>query len=398
MHQKKKQDRSMIMLRRYFALGALEGILCFLLLLVLPADQKNAWILGFSRLRVFMLGVALAGILFFGYLTRKSNNQDWARKTRDWVDQTFQSEKFSVVAITFLLTVFILGLVFLYSSLSPTNFVIRPHLLRTSELIRTFMDRLAPFVAWLTGISLQTIILLSVWGYGTKDRYYKVVRTISIAIFPLLIGVILIIVWIDDKYYAYLTNEDNLVEWLTFACLVLAGLFSLLKAYRARKVGSRYFWFYLLFGIGSIILGFEEISWGQRVFQIESSEFFMENSDQQEINVHNVVNLWFNVRTKHVAAFVLFLFGVGLPLAALNPKMKSLFEKLCIVVPPLFLSFGFVIGAFLTLDIFSGREEEVAELFLSLSLFLFIILENLKSDELAIAHPKPDSLPIRSDA
>ena len=52
-----------------------------------------------------------------------------------------------------------------------------------------------------------------------------------------------------------------------------------------------------------------------------------------------------------------------------------------IVVPPLFLSFGFALGAFLTLDIFSGQEEEIAELFLSLALLLFIILENLKPNE-----------------
>jgi hypothetical protein len=123
----------------------------------------------------------------------------------------------------------------------------------------------------------------------------------------------------------------------------------------------------------------EEISWGQRIFQIESSEFFIANSDQQEINVHNVINEWFSIRTKHVAAFVLFVFGVGLPLIALNKRMKILFEKIHIVVPPLFLSFGFALGAFLTLDIFSGREEEIAELFLSLSLLLFIILENLRS-------------------
>ena len=38
-----------------------------------------------------------------------------------------------------------------------------------------------------------------------------------------------------------------------------------------------------LFGAG------EEISWGQRIFNTESSEFFLKNNAQQETNLHNLV-------------------------------------------------------------------------------------------------------------
>jgi hypothetical protein len=38
-----------------------------------------------------------------------------------------------------------------------------------------------------------------------------------------------------------------------------------------------------LFGSG------EEVSWGQRIFNIESSEYFVENNSQGETNLHNIV-------------------------------------------------------------------------------------------------------------
>ena len=328
-----------------------------------------------------MLGVTLLGILVFGWLMLKSMRDSvWVEGVKHRVIGLFKREKFSVVILSFLLLVLFLGITYLFSAYTQTDYRIRPHLLVTTELIRTYMDRLAPFVLWASALSLQTLIALTILEYGTKERYYKVVRIFSITIFPLLLVVMWFTNQADDNYYHYINKEDQLVEWLTFAFLIIAGLLSLLMSYKARKAGTRYFWFYVLFGIACLVLGMEEISWGQRIFGIKSAEFFLENSDQQEINVHNVVNLWFDVRTKHVAAFVLMIFGICLPLLAMNQKMNTLFGKLRIVVPPLFLAWGFALGAFLTLDIFSGMEEEVAELLLSLCLLLFIILENLKSN------------------
>lgn len=37
------------------------------------------------------------------------------------------------------------------------------------------------------------------------------------------------------------------------------------------------------------LMALEEISWGQRVLKIETTEFFHEHSDQKEINFHNVM-------------------------------------------------------------------------------------------------------------
>ncbi len=327
-----------------------------------------------------VFGILFGIIIFVSLAVKSRRNTVWADQVIEKVCSILANEKIRTGLISLLIVLFFGGLYFIYSACTQGSYVIRPHMLGTVELIRAYMQRMIPFVIWGLMLILQTLIAISILGFGKRKDYYQTTRLISIIVFPLLLFVFWLVEYIDLDYYYHINKEDKLVEWLTFISLILAGLLSIWKAYTSHKFGSSYVWFFLIFGVACIILGFEEISWGQRVFQIESTEFFLENSDQKEINVHNVINLWFNVRTKHVAALVLFVFGVGLPLLALIPRMKSLFERLRIVVPPLCLSLGFTVGAILTLDYFSGQEEEIAELFLSLGLLLFIILENLKLD------------------
>ncbi|MGH6831991.1 MAG: hypothetical protein ACRECM_03065, partial [Methyloceanibacter sp.] len=89
--------------------------------------------------------------------------------------------------------------------------------------------------------------------------------------------------------YIWLLREDGVVEQLTAIFLALAALFSLIAAFRVPETlrWSRTFLF--LFSAFATFMALEEISWGQRAFKIESHEFFHEYSDQQEINLHNVL-------------------------------------------------------------------------------------------------------------
>jgi len=118
----------------------------------------------------------------------------------------------------------------------------------------------------------------------------------------------------------------------------------------------------------------EEINWGQRIIGFETTEFFLEKSDQPVINVHNVVNRQFNVRTKHIAAWAFIIYGVILPLVARNRRIRLIIQRFRILLPPLILAFGFLLSAFLTSDrYFGGRVEELAELLLSIGLFMSIL-------------------------
>jgi hypothetical protein len=212
-------------------------------------------------------------------------------------------------------------------------------------------------------------------GYATTNNYLRATQFLSIIIWPVLLAIFWSANDIDPYYYVTLAKEDNLVEWTTVFFFVLAGVFSLVIFSRSKKRSE---WFYLLFGIGCILFALEEISWGQRIFGLESTNFFLENSDQQEINIHNVINEWFSVRTKNIAALVLFSYGAVLPFAAFNRHVRAYVNKLGILIPPLILIPGFVLASFLTIDLFfTGQDEEVAELFFSLLLFLTILFQYL---------------------
>jgi hypothetical protein len=95
----------------------------------------------------------------------------------------------------------------------------------------------------------------------------------------------------DDIYFVVnYAQEDGPVEWGTavmlFGIFVLS-LYHLITLWNTKKVlwklGTFLFVVLFLFAAG------EEISWGQRIFGVESSEFFIENNAQGETNLHNLV-------------------------------------------------------------------------------------------------------------
>ena len=94
-------------------------------------------------------------------------------------------------------------------------------------------------------------------------------------------------------------REDGLVEWVTFAGLVLMCAYAFMQASafasRAGKVSAgppagaspRRTW--LALGLLSAFGAIEEISWGQRVFGWESPDWFLRHNAQGETNIHNLV-------------------------------------------------------------------------------------------------------------
>lgn len=90
-----------------------------------------------------------------------------------------------------------------------------------------------------------------------------------------------------DNHFAV---EDGPVEYGTafmLLCISLLCFYRLFYLGKSKpilwKVGVLAFALVFFFGAG------EEISWGQRIFGIESSEFFLQNNAQRETNLHNLV-------------------------------------------------------------------------------------------------------------
>ncbi|HEY5743231.1 MAG TPA: hypothetical protein VIS99_11880, partial [Terrimicrobiaceae bacterium] len=142
----------------------------------------------------------------------------------------------------------------------------------------------------------------------------KIFRWARRLVVPLAFLAFVIIYKLDVKYYISLTLEDNIVEWLTFGLLLGSGLLAVFLAARTFGQARRPAIFFGIFGLCCVLFAFEEISWGQRVLHIKSPSFFLENSSQREINVHNVIQKKFHIKTKHIAGLTLFVYGVCLPL------------------------------------------------------------------------------------
>ena len=92
----------------------------------------------------------------------------------------------------------------------------------------------------------------------------------------------------NEKYFkTSFTLEDGYMEWCSVIFLVAAAAISFTRSFSAS--GSRLkrttllaFALLFLFGAG------EEISWGQRLLNVESGDFFKQVNSQGETNLHNL--------------------------------------------------------------------------------------------------------------
>jgi hypothetical protein len=110
----------------------------------------------------------------------------------------------------------------------------------------------------------------------------------------------------DPAFYRWLSQEDGVVEWATFAAYLGAGILALPVA-RAQRARHRPFLgaLYALLAIALLFVALEEISWGQRLFGIETPDAFSSNA-QEELNVHNLPSVQ---RYLHWAYVVVGLVG-----------------------------------------------------------------------------------------
>jgi hypothetical protein len=174
------------------------------------------------------------------------------------------------------------------------------------------------------------------------------------------------------------TQEDGPIEWGTAVFLFLAALVlfrnfaSLLSSTGVvAAVVTLFYGILFVFGAG------EEISWGQRVFNWESSEFFAENNFQRETNLHNLV-VGEKQLTKTlfgpILTFVLLMYLAVLPL--LYSRMgwvRAMSRVLRIPVPGLRHAGWAVAASVLIAVLDMDRKWEVYEFVFSLlavSIFL----------------------------
>ena len=197
-------------------------------------------------------------------------------------------------------------------------------------------------------------------------------------ILMLILCLIPIIFLFDEELYLLIIREDGVIEYLTASFLLFASikLFSLfLKIYKKYSVfnfGLLSYSLVLFFGFG------EEISWGQRIFGIQSPSFFSENNFQGEINIHNMMvmgvdlNRW--IFTYVLVLIFTFYFLITPIMYYKNKFPKTIVNRFSFLIPNYLYSSIFL---FTTLIINLNLAEKVSEVWeCSFAVTIFFICFN----------------------
>jgi len=168
-----------------------------------------------------------------------------------------------------------------------------------------------------------------------------------------------------------LLGEDGIVEWMQFLCFaVLSGLLGFATVQRWRQ--SRRFSLELL-ALGGLtalvaLAALEEISWFQRILQIQSPEFFLQNNKQSETNLHNLAvgsESLHKVVLLKIIALVGLTHNLVLPLLArFKPGVRRWVEDLGLYLPPLGASIVYLVLVALSHALIEHpRKGELGEMF-----------------------------------
>lgn len=208
---------------------------------------------------------------------------------------------------------------------------------------------------------------------------------IKILIFLLPIALFLVFLFLKIAYaqtYFGLIQEDSPVEDAqAFFYFVSFTLFFL----SARRLFKNQFHLlsalHLMLAIGLLLVFFEELSWGQRIFHLGSGEYFIAHNLQNEISLHNLDVIQPLV---HKSYLLLGAYGTFAWLLLRLPILKSKPETHVahFLIPDWFLS-SYSVFVFLVYGLFASnlrphagsfflwRDQEPAELLFSFGFAFF---------------------------
>ena len=122
------------------------------------------------------------------------------------------------------------------------------------------------------------------------------------SIFVLIVGGYLTLALRFPVGYIWATYEDMYGEWTQMYLFVMVTLSALWLVFRGT---GRYRPFFMLLAAAGFFTAGEEISWGQRLLDIDSPEFFEDYNIQGETNVHNFFSGPVSTLSKDIVEWVL---------------------------------------------------------------------------------------------
>ena len=195
-------------------------------------------------------------------------------------------------------------------------------------------------------------------------------------IFPILAAIFSLV-----KYQAGLElilREDKILESMSF--FVWIGLCITFIRYSLKQKDKKFLLIcYFIAGLLSLGIAMEEISWGQRIFNIETPAKLAQINAQKELNLHNIkigdVKINRIILQKIAPIFLVFYF-IALPIAFRKERKwaKNIVDFFRIPVFPLKYLWIILLYVTITFTIVEHRRHgELAEFFLPyIVLILFV--------------------------
>jgi hypothetical protein len=132
-----------------------------------------------------------------------------------------------------------------------------------------------------------------------------------------------------ENTYHILVAEDGIFENITAVVLLTISILFSIRLIKTGKTRNK-FWIVLnILIVAGAFFGFgEEISWGQRIFSIETGEFFAKNNLQGETNLHNLQIGNIKINKLFFSQGMVVIFGSYFVLALILYKRWFRFQKL----------------------------------------------------------------------
>jgi hypothetical protein len=210
-----------------------------------------------------------------------------------------------------------------------------------------------------------------------RGRWASSAGTVRAGLTFVAIGTVLVFGSLAHRpFFRFLTREDSVLEWLQFAAFVTACPLALLTARNLMRHGDTIVAaMFVVAGLSTFGIAAEEISWGQRIFDIDTPEGLRVHNEQEEITLHNIDGV---LDTIDLGMLAVAAFGTIAPLVALRRRFPTFWDW---ATPPAYLvpMFATMAGyrlARLTVLTSSrfvvNRLGEWAEVCLAVALFAFM--------------------------
>jgi hypothetical protein len=212
---------------------------------------------------------------------------------------------------------------------------------------------------------------------------------IAIFLFPLFFTAI--VLWLRFYHfpiYEIIGTEDHIIEYSQFFFFLAGGIVAFLIALKLKKFAKPMFFLFLIISFALIFVAGEEISWGERLLNINAHQIFdgetelplLEYNVQSEMNIHNFKPIHKMIGTLYLIIGSYFVFSwilikiIG-KFWCINKRIQKI---LPFFIPPPVLTLYFVPTAINLFDRikmgFTPQDYEMVEFLLSLGILIFLIL------------------------